>query len=109
MGACRTRQMLDMSSGLHSVFTAAVAVGKAGQYRHVERGYGVVTSWRGRICSAFDRADQKWQVIFEDVAKAGNIIGGEAITWGGDWTPTVFVMRGAATEWVANSDFWNGN
>ena len=31
------------------------------------------------------------------------------ITWGGDWTPTVFVMRGAATEWVANSDFWNGN
>jgi hypothetical protein len=31
------------------------------------------------------------------------------ITWDGDWTPTVFVMRGAATEWVANSDFWNGN
>ena len=31
------------------------------------------------------------------------------ITWDGDWTPTVFVMRGTATEWAADSDFWNGN
>jgi len=31
------------------------------------------------------------------------------IAWDGDWTPTVFVMRGAATEWAADSDFWNGN
>jgi len=31
------------------------------------------------------------------------------ITWDGDWTPTVFVMKSAATEWAADSDFWNGN
>ena len=29
------------------------------------------------------------------------------ITWGGDWTPTVFVMRGAATSWSDDAAFWS--
>ena len=31
-----------------------------------------------------------------------------SIVWGGDWTPNVYTMQGAATAWAGDTSFWGG-